>query len=257
MPQPASAFEPYVVREGDSLSELAERRGADPGDVWSAPENATLKASRCHMDLLHPLDLVYLPTETPTTFALVTGSTNVFVAAPRQLRAYPVIVLAQSSDRPALSNLLIRARYPWTDPISKFVLNGEELRAEKDFVESNVGAFFRPSGDVSSTLEGTLSFEGRSDYTFTLSVATTVEEQLESIYAQSWNVRALNEAIQTDLAMGGWDSGEIDALAHNLLLTAFYARHAAIEELEKAVAGGSEWEQFTERVMNLPTLSDG
>jgi len=52
---------PHVVRRGDTVAELAFRRGATVAEVWEHPKNAELKAKRKNPDVLAPLDLLYLP----------------------------------------------------------------------------------------------------------------------------------------------------------------------------------------------------
>lgn len=248
-------YQPYVVREGDSLSELSYRRGVDPLDVWSAPANASLKASRCHMDLLHPGDLIYLPEPKRTTFfPLKVGSINRFAANPFLGDPYPRIVLEQSSATASISNLLIRLTFPWADPITKLVVNGNELAAARDYFECEFSAFFRAPGEFAGTLEGTVSFAGRSDYDFSLSIATALQERLESIFAQSLNVRAFATAVRARMARQGRTSPEADSFIHNLLLAAFYARQSTLEALEQGVAAGTDWEQFSECVRKLPAL---
>jgi peptidoglycan hydrolase-like protein with peptidoglycan-binding domain len=72
------ASEPYVIRQGDFLSKLAQRRGFDADTVWNDPQNADLKQSRSSYDVLSPGDLIYLPVQKPTTFSLSVGSENNF-----------------------------------------------------------------------------------------------------------------------------------------------------------------------------------
>lgn len=52
---------PYVIRQGDYLRKLAFTKGFDADEVWAAPENAELKASRPNPDILCPGDILYVP----------------------------------------------------------------------------------------------------------------------------------------------------------------------------------------------------
>jgi hypothetical protein len=72
------ASEPYVIRQGDFLSKLAQRRGFEADAVWNDPQNADLKQSRSSYDVLSAGDLIYLPAQKPTTFSLSVGSENNF-----------------------------------------------------------------------------------------------------------------------------------------------------------------------------------
>ncbi len=110
-PQP-SDDQPYVVREGDTLTVLAYRRGADATAIWNDPSNAGLKASRCSMDLLHPGDIVHLPPARETFTPVSVGAVNEFRAPPAVWQPYPAVVLAQSSANPNIANVLIRAMMP-------------------------------------------------------------------------------------------------------------------------------------------------
>ena len=49
-------MEPYVVRQGDYLTALAHARGADPNQIWNAPENAKLRELRKNRAILAPGD---------------------------------------------------------------------------------------------------------------------------------------------------------------------------------------------------------
>ena len=76
---------PYVVaRQGDHIERIAYRAGADPEEVWGAPENAKLRELRGDGHVLCPGDLVFVPKLRPAgEVDLAVGSTNTFtVAAP-------------------------------------------------------------------------------------------------------------------------------------------------------------------------------
>ena len=72
------AMEPYVIRQGDFLSKLAQSRGFDADAVWNDPQNAELKQSRSSYDVLCAGDLIYLPVQKTTSFSLSVGSENSF-----------------------------------------------------------------------------------------------------------------------------------------------------------------------------------
>lgn len=251
-PQPGE-YQPYVVREGDTLSALAYPRSVDPSKVWNAPENASLKASRCNMDLLHPGDIVHLPAPSPVFRAAAVGSVNVFTAPPEKWSPYPGIVLAQSSSNPKIANILARVTFPWSDPVTSFSVGGAALEAGKDYFHEDRTLFFRPTGDVSGTLTGSVKFKGRPECKLAAAAAGSVAEQVESLYAQSLNVRALARAIRGRMVDAGKKSAEIDSMTHNLVLTAFYARESVIAELGKGVSD-DDWEAFAESVSELPEL---
>lgn len=71
-------MDPYVIKQGESLSKLAFQRGFDASTVWSDPANAELAGKRKNMDVLCPGDIVYLPPVEPTTIPVAVGSSNPF-----------------------------------------------------------------------------------------------------------------------------------------------------------------------------------
>ena len=56
---------PYVVRQGDYLTGLADRHGFDPKQVWEDQRNAELRAERPSPEVLAPGDIVFLPEHPP------------------------------------------------------------------------------------------------------------------------------------------------------------------------------------------------
>jgi N-acetylmuramoyl-L-alanine amidase len=66
---------PYVVRKGDTVAELAFRRGATVAEVWNHEKNAELKARRKNPDVLALLDIVYLPPPKETPLDIAPGDT--------------------------------------------------------------------------------------------------------------------------------------------------------------------------------------
>jgi hypothetical protein len=74
-------MQPYVVRQGEFLLQLAYKFGFDADSVWQDPQNASLVALRSDPNTLFPGDVLYVPTPPPTAGAsLKTGSTNNFVS---------------------------------------------------------------------------------------------------------------------------------------------------------------------------------
>ncbi|WP_437547270.1 peptidoglycan-binding protein [Sorangium sp. So ce367] len=52
---------PYVVRQGDYLTQIAHRRGFSAEEVWNCPANKELRRRRANPDILQPGDVLYLP----------------------------------------------------------------------------------------------------------------------------------------------------------------------------------------------------
>lgn len=78
------AYEPHLVRQGEYLSLLAHRRGADPDEVWQHDKNAQLREARMSRDVLLPGDVVWLPIREQRKHALAVSSSNTFhVVVPR------------------------------------------------------------------------------------------------------------------------------------------------------------------------------
>jgi hypothetical protein len=148
-------------------------------------------------------------------------------------------------------NLLIRARYPWSDPITQFVLNGRELEAQRDYVQSGAEVFFHLAGEISGVLQGTLSFDAQPDYTFSLTVTSDLESQVASIYAQSLNMNRLAEILWQQKCSDS-DNEATTELPQSLLLTAFFSREFIFEELAKSIAAGPDWDQFVATMADMP-----
>jgi hypothetical protein len=72
------ALRPHLVRQGEYLSELCHRRGADPEAVWNASENEALRTSRMTGEILHPGDVIWLPEPEERKLALSLESENEF-----------------------------------------------------------------------------------------------------------------------------------------------------------------------------------
>jgi hypothetical protein len=73
-------MKPYVVRQGDYLKKLAFARGFDADEVWDDPKNAEIKNKRKDPNLLHPGDLIHLPTAKREGLSLQKGTTNSYTA---------------------------------------------------------------------------------------------------------------------------------------------------------------------------------
>jgi len=74
-------MKPYVIRQGDFLSKLAVRFGFDATDVWNDQKNDHLRQVRKNPNILHPGDILYIPTKpTPSGLELVAGTLNNYTA---------------------------------------------------------------------------------------------------------------------------------------------------------------------------------
>jgi hypothetical protein len=74
---------PHVIRQGETLAQLAWRAGVDMDTIWTYEKNADLAKRRKNPQALLPTDVIYLPTTPPKTktYTLNTGQTNTFVAS--------------------------------------------------------------------------------------------------------------------------------------------------------------------------------
>lgn len=70
---------PYVVRQGDYLAKIAHALGFHLEEVWNDPRNAELKARR-DPNILHPGDLLYVPSPAPPPLAISGGTSNDYAA---------------------------------------------------------------------------------------------------------------------------------------------------------------------------------
>jgi hypothetical protein len=79
-------MQPYVIKDGDFLLQLAFQMGFDADTVWNDPSNADLQGLRSDPNILLPGDVLQVPdppdpnTQAPPA-TLTPGSTNNFVAA--------------------------------------------------------------------------------------------------------------------------------------------------------------------------------
>jgi|HubBroStandDraft_2_1064218.scaffolds.fasta_scaffold40481_3 hypothetical protein len=84
-------MQPYVIKQGDYLLQLAYSLGFDADSVWNDPTNSDLRTLRSNPAILFPGDLVQVPTAPPSPPAtLVTGSANNFTSSP------PTVTLTQT-----------------------------------------------------------------------------------------------------------------------------------------------------------------
>jgi N-acetylmuramoyl-L-alanine amidase len=68
----------HAVRQGDSISRLAERHGLAPDTIWNDPANDDLRARRARMDVLLPGDEVVVPDLRPGEVECATGARHEF-----------------------------------------------------------------------------------------------------------------------------------------------------------------------------------
>jgi hypothetical protein len=76
--------EPYVIRQGDFLLQLAYKFGFDADAVWSDPANDDLRKLQPDPNILWPTDVLHIPAppDDPLAHSLATGQTNTFVSNP-------------------------------------------------------------------------------------------------------------------------------------------------------------------------------
>jgi len=77
--------QPYIVKQGDYLAQLAFKFGFDADTVWNDPANADLQKLRSDANVLFPGDLLSIPDQVnkpPATQNVTTGATNTFVTSP-------------------------------------------------------------------------------------------------------------------------------------------------------------------------------
>ncbi len=76
-------MQPYVIKQGDFLAQLAYKFGFDADAVWNDPKNADLRQLRSDPNILLPADVLYIPDQVdkkPDKHDLTTGSSNDFVS---------------------------------------------------------------------------------------------------------------------------------------------------------------------------------
>jgi hypothetical protein len=78
-------MQPYVIRQGDFLANLAHRFGFDADTVWNDPANSELGDARADPNILAPTDILYIPDDAGSNLPvhqLSTGQTHTFVSEP-------------------------------------------------------------------------------------------------------------------------------------------------------------------------------
>ncbi len=78
-------MQPYVLKQGDYLANLAHRFGFDADAVWNDPANAELRQLRPNPNILWPSDILYIPDQVSKkaeTYPLAAGQMNAFVTSP-------------------------------------------------------------------------------------------------------------------------------------------------------------------------------
>ncbi len=74
-------MQPYVVKQGDYLAQIAYRFGFDADTVWMDDKNSDLRALRCNPNILYPSDILYIPDPPDPQFVtLKVGQTNTFTS---------------------------------------------------------------------------------------------------------------------------------------------------------------------------------
>lgn len=67
---------PYIVRQGDYLTEIASVVGGNEADIWEATQNQSLRDAGRTRSLLAPGDVLYVPDEPRAAIPLVQGGDN-------------------------------------------------------------------------------------------------------------------------------------------------------------------------------------
>jgi hypothetical protein len=71
---------PYVIRQGDYMTQLAHRLGFDETEVWNHDKNSALKARRHNANILSPGDVVWLPACGQAGVSISSGGTHQYNA---------------------------------------------------------------------------------------------------------------------------------------------------------------------------------
>lgn len=69
-------MKPYVISQGDYLTQLAERLRFDPVEVWAHPKNAQLRQLRPSPEILCPGDVLWVPDALPKRLPVRAKNTN-------------------------------------------------------------------------------------------------------------------------------------------------------------------------------------
>lgn len=96
---------PYVVKQGDFLLQLAYEFGFDADGVWNDPSNDEIRKARSEPNILFPGDLLHIPqANKPPVHSLETGQTNSFVAP-----AAPTVTITQKFVDPDKDSYVSKA----------------------------------------------------------------------------------------------------------------------------------------------------
>ncbi len=91
---------PYVIKQGDYLTQLAHDLGFDKDSVWQDDKNADLRAKRPNPEILYPGDLLYLPEKEPAPSEMAQGSENSYAADVPTVK----VTLVFTNADPSLAN---------------------------------------------------------------------------------------------------------------------------------------------------------
>lgn len=94
---------PYIVRQGDYLTQIAYIRGFSAEEVWNHPRNDVLRQERSSPDILQPGDILYLPDarEDWNPLRLTIGKENHFTA---RTPTVEIKLMLKNADRTPIAN---------------------------------------------------------------------------------------------------------------------------------------------------------
>ena len=100
-------MQPYVVRQGDYLAQIAHRRGFSAEEVWNHPLNAELRERRGSHDILHPGDILQVPVgrEGWSPRPLSSGGEHHFTA---RVTTIEIKLVLHRADRTVIANAPFR-----------------------------------------------------------------------------------------------------------------------------------------------------
>ena len=101
----AKSTRPYVVRSGEYITAIAHANGLDPITLWEHADNADLRKTRSHPEMLAPGDILYLPKPKAVKAPLTVGGDNAFVSNPPSVS---VAITLNGSDGKPLAGKAVR-----------------------------------------------------------------------------------------------------------------------------------------------------
>lgn len=106
---------PYVVRQGDYLTQIAHRRGFSAEVVWNDPLNDALRQKRASPDILQPGDILHLPDahEGWNPLPLAAGGENRFAA---RIPTIEIKLMLKHGDRSPIANKPFRVEGMGPEP---------------------------------------------------------------------------------------------------------------------------------------------